>query len=209
MSPNRKKKMIIITLVLLLIPGVIIIAVLKTKGKSRKILFLLPVIIILIPICLILITPYMQRGKIFPAIGKMSFPFFEPKDLWNPLASTTLDKNKKEYNFTFSHKYVGNHDIEIRFSNKNVDVWKINKKELELTAIFQDGKKQLLSKKTTYVSRFKGLRGNGFIYIRYSLPDDLPINQRLNVKITVNGDIEKFINKYGDSRIIIKKGSDL
>jgi len=80
-----------------------------------------------------LLTPYIQRGKIFPAIGKISFLFSEPKDLWNPLASAILDKNKKEYNFTFSHKYVGNHDIEIRFSDKNIDAWKINKNELELT----------------------------------------------------------------------------
>lgn len=201
--------MIITALILLLIPVTIIIVILKTKGKIRKILFSLLAIIILIPICLVLLTPYMQRGKIFPTIGKISFLFSEPKDLWNPLASATLDKNKKEYNFTFSHKYVGNHDIEIRFSDKNIDVWEINKNELALTAIFQDGQKELLSKETTYVGGFSGLRGNGLTYIRYSLPDNLPINQKLNVKITVNGNIEKFINQYGDSKIIIKKGSDL
>ena len=52
-------------------------------------------------------------------------------------------------------------------------------------------------------------RGSGLTFIRYSLPEDLPINKNLNAKIEITGNIDDFINKYGDAKIIIKKGSDL
>lgn len=200
--------MIVIALILLLPPVVIIIGIIKTKGTIRKILITLLSIIVLIPICIILLIPYMQQGKIFPAAGKLALLLAQPEDIWEPLASATLDKNKREYQFIFSHKYVGNHDVEILLSEK-AEVWKINKDQLEFTVSFYDGEKELFSKETSHVGGFNGLRGDGFTFIRYSLPEDLPIGQELNVKVTVNGDIEKFINRYGAGRIIINKGSDM
>ena len=201
--------MIIIALILILIPVALIIASIKSKGKARKILLSILIIIILIPVTFILLIKPAQQGKILPRWGKISFLFSEPKDLWYPLAEDLLDKNKKEYSFTFTHKYVGNHDIEILFSDKSMDVGRIDKNDIRLTVTFYESTKLLFSKATSYVSWFKGLRGNGFTYIRYSLPEDLPINKELNAKIEITGNVEKFINKYGSAKIIIKKGSDL
>ncbi len=53
------------------------------------------------------------------------------------------------------------------------------------------------------------MQGSGLTFIRYSLPEDLPINRKLNAKIEIMGNIEEFVNKYGDAKIIIKKGADL
>ena len=201
--------MIIIALILILIPIALIIASIKTTGTLRKIFLSILTIIVLIPVTLILLIKPAQQGKILPNWGKISFLFAEPKDLWYYLAEATLEKNKKEYNFKFSHKYVGNYEINILFSNKNIDTMGMAKNDLELTASFQDNKRMLFSKKSTQVSWFIGLRGNGLNYINYSLPEDAPINKQIDVKIILLGNIEEFINKYGNSKITIGKDSDL
>lgn len=202
--------MTIISLIPLLITLTIIIAIIKTKGKIRKICITLLAVIVLIPVSLVLLAPYMQKGKFFPTIGKISFLFSEPKDLWNPLGSAILDKNKKEYYFTVLHKYIGNHHIEILFSNNNVDPWDINRMDkLGIAVSFHNEQKELLAKKASCLGGFTGPRGNGLTCITYTLPEDLPINKDLIVKLEITGDIEKFISKYGNAKIIIKKSSDL
>jgi len=201
--------MTLIALILILIPTALIIASLKSKGKARKILLSVLLLIILVPVMFILLIKPAQHGKMLPQWGKLSFLFSEPKDLWTPLAEESLSKNKKEYNFTFAHKYVGNHNIEIIFSNKSLDVGKINKNDIRLTAAFYKDTKMLFSETTSYIGTFVGPRGKGLTYIRYSLPEDLPVNNELHVNIEITGNSEEFINKYGSAKIIIKKGSDL
>ncbi|MBT8356436.1 MAG: hypothetical protein KJO61_01570 [Deltaproteobacteria bacterium] len=121
-----------------------------------------------------------------------------------------MDKNKKEYYFTVLHKYIGKHHIEILFSNNNVDPWDINRMDkLGIAVSFQNEQKELLAKKASCLGGFMGSRGNGLTCITYSLPEDLPINKELIVRLEITGDIEKFLNKYGNAKIIIKKSSDL
>ena len=78
-----------------------------------------------------------------------------------------------------------------------------------MSASFCDNETILFSKTASYAAGFKGLRGSGLTFIRYSLPEDLPISRKLNAKIEITGNIDNFMNKYGDAQIIIKKGSDL
>ncbi len=74
---------------------------------------------------------------------------------------------------------------------------------------FYDNELVLFSKTSSYAGGFKGSRGSGLTFIRYSLPGDLPINRKLNAEIKITGNIDDFMNKYGEAKIIIKKGSDL
>ncbi len=201
--------MAIILLIFILITAGLIVASIKTNGKTRKISLTFLVIILLIPLCLILLIKPAQQGKIFPRWGKISLLFSEPDDLWIPLAKATLNRNIHEYVFTLSHKYVGHYNIEILFSDKNINVWKIDKNDISMFASFYDSETVLFSKTSTYAGGFKGLQGGGLTFIRYSLPEDLPINKNLNAKIEITGNIDDFMNKYGDAKIIIKKGSDL
>lgn len=201
--------MTIILLILILIIAGLIVASIKTKGNTRKISLTLLVIVLLIPLCLILLIKPSQQGKIFPRWGKISLLFSEPDDLWMPLARAPLKRNIHEYAFPISHKYVGHYNIEILFSDKNINVWKIDKNDISMSVSFYDNKTVLFSKTSTYAGGFKGSRGSGLTFIRYSLPEDLPINRKLNADIKITGNIDDFINKYGDAQIIIKKGSDL
>ena len=201
--------MTIILLIFILITAGLIIASVKTKGKTRKISVTLLVIVLLIPLCLILLIKPSQQGKIFPGWGKISLLFSEPDDLWIPLARTPINRNIHEYSFPLSHKYVGHYNIEILFSDKNINVWGIDKNDISMSISFYDNELVLFSKTSSYVGGFKGSRGSGLTFIRYSLPEDLPINRKLNAEVEIIGNIDGFMNKYGDAKIIIKKGSDL
>jgi len=201
--------MTVITFILALISVVLIISVLKSKGTQRKILLVITTIFFLIPIILIFLVKPAQQGKIFPQYGKLSLLFYEPKDLWKPLAAANLERNKKVYTFNLSHKYVGNYTIQILFSDQRRNILEIDKRDFSITVIFYDQGKILFSKASSNVGIFKGLNGSGLIYLRYSIPEDLPINKKVRTKIVMTGNIDDFINKYGDGKIVIKKGSDL
>jgi len=201
--------MTIILLFFILITAGLVVAAIKTKGKTRRISLTLLVIVLLIPLCLILLIQPSQRGKIFPRWGKISLLFSEPDDLWIPLAKAPLKRNLQEYVFPISHKYVGYYNIEILFSDKNINVWDVDKSDISMSVSFYDSETVLFTKTSSYADGFKGSRGSGLTFIRYSLPKNLPINRKLNAEIEITGNIEDFMNKYGDAQIIIKKGSDL
>jgi len=201
--------MIIFILIFISITTGLAIASIKTKGKTRKISLTLLLIVLLIPLCLILLIKPSQQGKIFPRWGKISLLFSEPEDLWIPLAKATLNKNIHEYALLLSHKYVGHYNIDILFSDKNINIWKIDKSDLSMSVSFYDRESILYSKTSSFAGSFKGPQGSGLTFIRYSLPEDLPINISLHAKIEIIGNIDNFMNKYGDAKIIIKKGSGI
>ena len=195
--------LIIATLIML------IIATIKSKGTKKKILASILTFILITPIILGILIKPAQKGLIFPAFGKLSLLFCEPKDLWSPIAEEVITKQKRNYEFTITHKYVGNYNVSIIFANNEIDIWKIKKDNISFTVKFNDKSKQLLLKETTFVGAFKGLCGNGLSYIKYSLPEELPINKELNLTIEIKGNLEDFVTKYGTSRVVIRKGSDL
>ncbi len=201
--------MIIIILIIVSITAGLVFATIKTKGKTKRISIILLLMALLIPLCLILLIKPSQQGKIFPRWGKISLLFLEPDDLWIPLAKAPLNISMQEYVFSLSHKYVGHYNIEILFSDKNIDVWKIDKADISMSVAFYVSDRVLFSKTASQAGSFKGLQGSGLTFIRYSLPEDLPINRMLNAKIDINGNIDGFMNKYGDAELIISKGSDL
>ena len=201
--------MTIILLIFILITAGLIVASIKAKVKTRKVSLTLLVIVLLIPLCLISLVKPSQQGKIFPRWGKISLLFSEPDDLWIPLAKAPLKRNMQEYVFPLSHKYVGHYNIEILFSDKDINVWEIDKSDISMSVSFYDSETVLFSKTSTYAGGFKGSRGSGLTFIRYSLPEDLPVNRKLNAGIKIKGNIDDFMNKYGDAKLIIKKGSDL
>jgi hypothetical protein len=197
--------------ILLAYIGFIIILVAASKKSSgilRGVFLSILSIIVIIPIGLILLITPAQRGKIWPAWGQASLIFFPPKDLFKPIAEAPLEKNKNQYNFIFSHNYVGYHYINIVFSNNHkIDIFK-DKSDLIVTISVYDGKKEVFSKTASEISPFRGLNDSGFWYLSYLVPENLPIDKELNAKITVVGNIESFINEYGNAKIVIQKGSD-
>lgn len=188
----------------------LVIAAIKSKGKVKKMITFVVILSILVPATFLVLVRPAQQGKILPEWGKISLLLFEPGDLWEPLAEEPLNSNKLQYEFSFSHKYVGNHNIAIILLDKEeIDLWKIDRNDLKISVKFYRNSELLFSKSTTDVNAFKGLRGNGLTYIAYAVSDDVPISQKLDVVINVMGNMDDFLNKYGNAKIIIRKGSDL
>ena len=200
--------MILIFFTLILILIAIGFASVKSKGKVKIIFLSISITTILASIAFLALIKPAQKGQFLPAWGKISLLFAAPKDLWIPLAETALMPNKNEYSLKLTHKYVGNYGVKLVFAN-NINMRRANKNSLFLDISFFDENNKIFSRKTSNISSFKNSGGNGLICIRYSLPEDLPIGKELNIKIVATGDIGKFINKYGDTKIIIKKISDI
>lgn len=201
--------MILISFIVAILFASLVIAAIKSKGKVKKMILVVIILFFLVSAVFLVLVRPAQQGKILPEWGKISLLLFEPQDLWTPLAEEPLNSNKSQYRFSLSHKYVGNHNIEILFSNKEIDPWRIDENDLNISVEIYRNSELFFSKKTVYVSAFLGLRGRGLTYLQYSVPDNVPISQELNVTVNVIGNIKDFLKKYGNAKIIIKKGSDL
>lgn len=201
--------MIALALLLILLITVLIVVVVKTKSVVKWIATAILILILITPIVLAALVKPAQKGLIFPTFGKISLLLSEPEDLWTPLASEVIDPKRSSYEFNITHKYVGNHVVKILFSDKEVDPWKTKTDDLSLTITFYRDSEKILSKESSFVGGFKGLRGNGLIYINYYLPEELPIAEQLKATIEIKGNLEEFITQHGSSEIQVSKGSDL
>lgn len=201
--------MILISFIVAIIFAFLVISTIKSKGKVKKMILFVIILFFLVPAVLLFLVRPAQQGKIFPEWGKISLLLFEPQDLWTPLAEEPLNSNKSQYDFSFSHKYVGNHNIEIILLDKEIDPWKIDRNDLNISVLFYKNQELLFSKSSTYGNAFKGLRGGGLTYLQYSVPDNVPIGQKLDVSIKAIGNMDNFVKKYGTAKIVIRKGSDL
>ncbi len=199
--------MVVISLIIGLIYIGLMIALLKSKKGVKKVILGILVCLLLIPASLLVLVKPAQKGVVFPGWGKLSLLMFEPADLWEPLSERSLIYN--EYAFQVFHKYVGNYNISILFDDKDIDAWKVETNDLSMSIYFYLSNQEIFTKSSEFIGAFKGRNGSGLSYIRYSLPDDLPLGQTLQARLVISGDIKEFINKYGSAKIIIKKGSDL
>lgn len=187
----------------------LVVVVIKSKGVIKRIAIALLTLTLLTPIVLTVLVKPAQKGLVFPTFGQLSLLFSEPDDLWIPLATETIDTKKSHYEFNITHKYVGNHVVKILFADEEIDPWGIKTDDLSLTIRFYRDSEEILSKQSSFVGGFKGLRGNGLMYIDYHLPTELPVNEQLKATVEIKGNLEEFITKFGDSEIQISKGSDL
>ncbi|MDH3346192.1 MAG: hypothetical protein OEL75_03310 [Kiritimatiellaceae bacterium] len=201
--------MIALALLLILFITALILVAVKTKGVVKWIAVAMLILILITPIVLAVLVKPAQKGLICSTFGKISLLFSEPKDLWVPLVAEVIDPLKPTYEFNITHKYIGSHVVKIVFSDKEVDPWETKTDDLSLTITFYRDSEKILSKDSSFVGGFKGLRGSGLTYINYYLPEELPIDEQLKVIIEIKGNLEKFNNQYGSAEIQISKGSDL
>ena len=48
----------------------------------------------------------------------------------------------------------------------------------------------------------------GIVFIRYRVPDIVPRNEPVYIKVSTSGNIENFLDNYGETNIVVKKISD-
>jgi len=195
----------------LLIPVLIYIGLFLCGVRSRKIRIGISMAVLCLPLLLgfavyLARTP-IQQGKVFSSIGPLLNLVFPPEGLYEPLAEEQLTTNKTTYTFDFSHKYVGNHIIEIIISPAR-SVGLQGQQRLGVSAQFLVNKKAVFEQPEDEGCPFWSNAFNGFEYIHYAVPKDLPISTPLTVKIRVHGDIDSFLRENGKAVIRLRKSSD-
>ncbi len=140
--------------------------------------------------------------------------FFSPTDLYDSLAETAFDLDKKgqSYELHFRPPYPGNHAFKFLVTHP-VPVGDVYHAEYSLILqILNEGGKVLLD---TVIgppdgnSGFWGRSGNsGFFLHIFKVPSDFPRGKNLIARVTVMREDSSFRQKYGPVRLVVKKFSD-
>ena len=201
------------TLVLLLyfIAPLVLVAFMYLSGnRSWRALITVPVAFYSLPVLVVvgfyLLRTPIQQGKFLAQLGPVLSLVFPPEDLYVPLASVGLVPGKVEYSVDFTHKYVGYHAVEISIPGKS----KIGKIEPELRVLIWvfDGDKLLYEGEVGPGYGFWGKEDYGLHFSRYGVPEDLPVSRPLKARITISGDLSRFLDGRKGATLGVTKVSD-
>ncbi len=176
-----------------------------SKGKIRKVSIAISILIFLVPF-VGLFKSNIQQGEFLSDFGPILILIAPPNDLWEPLGKVNLNYSKTEYQFEFTHKYVGNHVVDLSFNK--LKVMEMAENNFEIEYVVSNGEKILFSQRSNKGWSYWGENNSGINYISYKVPQELPVNAKLFATVKVKGDISSFIKKYGPTRLSIRKGSD-
>jgi hypothetical protein len=176
-----------------------------TKQRSAKIMKQ----ILLLLACLIAfwigISAAARHAYLLPGYGSVLNLFFPPDDVWAPLASTQVQKGVRNYSFTVSHKYPGNHHLKISIPRqKGLELLPV---ELSVTLEIEQGGK-IFMKRSGAGSSFWGIDRQGVEFCRYSFPVDVSSREKVVCHVLIEGDVDLLLDRYGDVVVSIAKGSD-
>jgi hypothetical protein len=137
---------------------------------------------------------------------------FTPEDLYVPLVLAPYKVSQQNYSYetTFENKYPGFHMIGFIVPNppqitESYDV------DFVLRVQIMKGEEILLSGLTESPSLpfWGGKNGSsGVGLMRYQVPEDLPEDTSLQIKIEVVKPSGKFVANYGEPKLFVKKFSD-
>ena len=134
--------------------------------------------------------------------------FFPPSDLYVPLSSEKLLKSPHHYSVAASHKYPGQYEIQIQASSSS-GIGILYEVRFSAEVIISYGDKELFRaslEKPEY--QFWGNDDGGIVLVNYRVPETVQRSLPVQIDVILNGDIQHFIDKYGDSQIQVKKRSD-
>ncbi len=202
--------MILLLTIFAIVAILLICGAVFLKGKVKKVSIVLSLLFICIPISFIaflgVFKTGIQQGKLLSSFGPILILIAPPDDLWVPLGKEDLAQDKEEYHFKFVHKYVGKHVVDLSF--KEITVMEMAENNFEIEYVVTNGEKVIFSQKSNKGRPYWGQKDCGLSFISYHVPQELPVNTVLFATLIVKGDISSFINKYGPTRLSIRKGSD-
>ncbi len=161
----------------------------------------------------VVITLVVVVGLFMFLNSSLRYLIIPPKDLYMPLVLEPLDlliKGKK-YRYEYKNKYSGEHMVAIIVDNppRIGEDYNVNKLSLKLE-VKLNKQTLLLSSVESPLSLFWTHAGqyNGFAILRYSAPDDLPLDTPLSIVISAEGDNSDLLEKYSGIKILVSKTSD-
>ena len=180
------------------------------KGTLKKVALSLTFCLVILPLCFILFVGVfksaIQQGKLLPGLGPLLMLIAPPQDLRIPLGVQNIDPEKREYHFEFQHKYVGNHVVDLSF--RKLESMESAHTNIEVEYVVSIGGRTVFTQKSQKGWPYWGMKNSGLTFVSYDIPQALPVGEKVSATVTLQGDIEAFINKYGPTQLIVRKGSD-
>lgn len=141
-----------------------------------------------------------------PHFGTLLLLVSPPDDLFESLVSEDISDNKREYEFLITHKYLGNHVVDISF--KRLPSMESAENDLKVKFAVENNGKILYANVAGKGWGYWGKNRSGLSFQMYKVPEDLPIRVPLKAKVYIDGDISTFLERYGPAELIIRKSSD-
>ena len=165
--------MTLLILVYIFIALALILGGILLKNKQKKITIFIAAIWVGVPIIFVAFLATfkseIQQGKLLPQFGSILILVSPPDDLRNPLGEEKLSHNKKEYQFEISHKYVGNHSVDLSF--KKLKIMEAAENDFDVELIVKHNGALIYSNKMEKGSPYWGKNKSGLIFINYRVPD--------------------------------------
>lgn len=170
-------------------------------------------LLVLFPValCRLLNVPIAQ-GKIFSPLRSIVLTFCPPSDIYDMPTCSPIDVSASGIttSITFTVKYVGPYGLGVFVDNTPDDlVWRKHSLSLRMRLEFYHGQKLLLSNEVgrTY-SFISGGKGNGIILLLFRAPQELPVGQPIDCKITVLERDTYLTDTCGNPKLFIHKWSE-
>lgn len=177
---------------------------------------------LLIFLCLVIVSvkflpDFLRKTIKIESINESLHPFlnlfFPPDDINNPLALINLTSDTEKLFFKFTHQYCGNYILDIEVNNLKIkNIFPVKQMpecffKLKFKILLND--KILLNEELNPLSPFWTNSTSGINYYRYKVPDNLPYLKELTGEIEVDKNrIKDFLDKFGNAKLILRKGSD-
>lgn len=146
-----------------------------------------------------------RHAYFLPGYGALLNLLFPPDDKWIPLASTKVQKGIRDYEFTVAHKYPGNHEVKISIPRQNG----LEPLPTELTVALEiEHEGKLRIKRSGSGNSFWGVERQGVAFGRYSFPQDLSSREKVVCRVSIAGDVDSLLDRYGDVIVTIAKATD-
>ena len=175
---------------------------------------MIPIAILGIPIfyggLLFIFKGPIQKGFFLSnsTLGPLLNHIFPPSDLYDPLAEVEINKNKSEYSLLFSHKYVGNHALFIH-TKRISDNGHLNQADISYKVTVYDNHQEIFKREQKHFSCFERIGESLNIVLWYTVPIELPVKNKLEAKIELDGNLKNFFSDHRSPKFLIKKVSDL
>lgn len=150
-----------------------------------------------------------QQGKFLSALAPILEFCMPADDLYNPVLKEPIDVSSdgKAYEFTFTNRYVGSHSFGVMASGLSQNIAEATIPQLALSVEFVvDGGQVLTADVSDMDYSFWTPHGDGFAYLRYEVPRDVPVGKAVHCRVRVTRGDPDLQAKHGP--VMVYAGRD-
>ena len=153
---------------------------------------------------------YTTGRTVVPWFGVLVGLISPPADYFKPREELEVRPDQTEYRAEFKHKYYGKHSVEFTFAGE-MDITDSMETGMSFRCSFRDAAGRLLRTNTVdnFVAYSDGRGSIGGSILKYEVPQDLPIDDKLTVCVEIEGSSRrKFLRNHPRATLSVVKISD-